>query len=74
MAYFSKNYEKILLDFGFKLIKNEPSGYVSGIMISLKEMQGDYSLEKNKPFIIFTKKKPVYLNKDIKLRNIEYKI
>ena len=30
MAYFSKNYEKILLDFGFKLIKNEPSGYVSG--------------------------------------------
>ena len=25
-AYFSKNYEKILLDFGFKLIKNEPSG------------------------------------------------
>ena len=30
MAYYSKNYEKILLDFGFKLIKNEPSGYVSG--------------------------------------------
>ena len=30
MAYFSKNYEKILLDFGFKLIKNEPSEHISG--------------------------------------------
>ena len=29
-AYFSKNYEKILLDFGFQLVKNEPSGHVSG--------------------------------------------
>ena len=30
MAYFSKNYEKILLDFGFKLIENEPSCHISG--------------------------------------------
>ena len=30
MAYYSKNYEKILLDFGFKLIKNEPSGHDIG--------------------------------------------
>ena len=29
-AYFSKNYEKILFDFGFKLIKNEPSEHESG--------------------------------------------
>ena len=27
MAYFSKNYEEILLDFGFKLIDNEQSGH-----------------------------------------------
>ena len=30
MGYYSKNYEKILLEFGFKLIKNEPSGYITG--------------------------------------------
>ena len=30
IAYFSKNYEKILVDFGFKLIKNEPSAHESG--------------------------------------------
>ena len=30
VAYFSKNYEKILIDFGFKLIMNEPSGHFSG--------------------------------------------
>ena len=29
-VYFSKNYERILLDFGFKLIKNEPSGHDIG--------------------------------------------
>ena len=30
IAYFSKNYENILVDFGFKLIKNEPSRHESG--------------------------------------------
>ena len=30
IAYFTKDYENILLDFGFKLIKNEPSGHLSG--------------------------------------------
>jgi SAM-dependent methyltransferase len=29
-VYFSKNYEKILLDIGFKLIKDEASGHFSG--------------------------------------------
>ena len=29
-AYFSKNYELILLEFGFKLKKNEPSEHIMG--------------------------------------------
>ena len=29
-TYFSKNYESILVDFGFKLKRNEPSGHATG--------------------------------------------
>ena len=34
--YFSKNYESILLDFGFKLKANEPSGHLTGEDIFFK--------------------------------------
>ena len=45
-AYFSKNYEKILLDFGFKLIKSEPSQHICG---------GDDFFKRNAKRLIFAK-------------------
>ena len=47
MAYFSKNYENILIDYGFKLIKEEPSGHVSG---------DDDFFKRNAKRLIFEKK------------------
>ena len=47
MAYFTKNYEKILVDFGFKLIKNELSGHESG---------NDDFFKRNARRLIFEKK------------------
>ena len=47
MVYFSKNYEKLLFDFGFKLLKNEPSAHKSG---------NDDFFKRNARRLIFEKK------------------
>ncbi len=47
-AYFSKNYEMILLDFGFNLKKNDPSEHIIG---------NDYFFIRNARRLIFEKEK-----------------